>query len=218
MVLDVEPHVFGNSAPPRSVARILCERFVANFPDVQLYVTLDSAFGSIEDLHSLQQIGVRATMSVSSNIEAWLWELLLFKCPLDSGRMALYRGREKNMAIIAAAQHSVSNSGKFIDLRTITTCFDFEMPDETETRVTAIKERIIYPDGRRKYRTLWADGDVTIVPAENFLDMDGTFTRCFLERANKTDLLAALSVHDVESLQEMCRHLQLRVPSCMQEF
>lgn len=74
-----------------------------------------------------------------------------------------------------------------------------------------IDQRRDAQSGGYEYRTVWADGDVTWVRGSAFLDPDGTFTRQFLQKAKKADIIAALDPKDVNELRVMCGHLKLKV-------
>jgi hypothetical protein len=105
---------------------------------------------------------------------------------------------------LASLYHTKSDSGKLIDILTLTTAFPYEPPEEDEERVVAVSNRRTDNKGAFEYETHWADGDVTWEPASQFMDSDGKFNILFLDYAQKEDIAGALDGLTNAQLEEIC--------------
>lgn len=209
MLLDLEPYVPQNKASAREAARVLVLRTKAAHPHLSLHVVFDSCFGSFEEMSYYLTEGVVTTMSMPANQRAWLWEMLRWSCPLDSGRTALVPLGESS--ILASLFHVKSDSGKFIDILTASSAFKWQAPAQIEAVVHSVGERRINADGFFEYKTTWEDGDITWQLASSFLDDDGTFNIKFLQRAEAEDVRDALAPLNAERLVSICHALSLKV-------
>jgi hypothetical protein len=143
-------------------------------------------------------------MSMSSNQWSWIWDCLSFGCPLDTGRTALVRIPNTHNNALVSLFHTKSESGKLIDIHTLTTAFPYEPPKEDEERVVAILSRRKPTEGEFEYETKWASGDSTWEIASQFLDSDGTFNIFFLDFAVKNDIVAAVGGLTNAELEGIC--------------
>ncbi len=204
MLLDLEPYLPQNKNTPRDAARLLVDRTLAAHPNLKPHVFFDSGFGSFTEMDHYLSLGVVTTMSLSSNQWDWLFDLLWHDCPLESGRTAAVILPETKQEVLASLYVTKSESGKVIDIRTLTSAFTWEKPVEGEVRVTRILGRQKGHGGLFEYETLWADGDKTWEPATAFMDTDGTFSVLWLEKAVTEDLVGALMTLSQAQLVEIC--------------
>lgn len=203
-LLDLEPYLPGNKLTPRDACRRLVERTLANHPGLPLHLVTDSGFGSFEEAAYYSKLGVEVTMSMPSNQWSWLWDCLAYGCPLETGRTALVRLPDMHDNALASLYHTKSDSGKLIDIITLTTAFPYEPPEEEEERVVAVSNRRTGNNGAFEYETRWADGDVTWEAASQFMDTDGKFNILFLDFAKKEDIAGALDGLTNAELEAIC--------------
>jgi hypothetical protein len=213
MLLDIEPWVPLNKYSARDSATHLVDRLIAAFPDLQPHIVMDSLFGSFVDIHRYYSKGVTVTMSMTETPYKWLWDLLVWQCPLNAGRAALLPIEESDVHYIASAYHVESESGKINDIRTITSAFAFQEAERAEVVVTAVSSRRTDQNGFFEYETHWVDGDVTWQLAQSFMNDDGTFTYKWLEFAEEEDIRAVLQSCTNDRLGEICEHQSLKVRS-----
>lgn len=218
MLLDLEPWVAGNKLPARNSAKILVDRTRAAHPTLHLHIVMDSAFGSFGDVSEYHSKGVSVTMSMADNKKSWLWALLGHSCPLEAGRVALVPMQDPENHFLASLYRTQSESGKMIDIRTVTSAFDYEAPDNPEYLVVAVGERRTNALNLIEYETTWSEGSVTWEQARSFMDDDGTFNFIWLEKAKESDVQAALLDLTVDRLQELCDHQHWKVRSLQNVF
>lgn len=208
MVLDIEPYVPGNKKTPRDSARALVSRFQLYHPGKSLNLVMDSGFGSFEEMDYYLGIGVKAVMSMPTKDKAWLWDLLSWGLPLNSGRTSLIPLLNGN--ILASIYRVKSDTGKIIDIRTAASAFSYKPAPEAETQVIAILDRTAVGE-KFKYSTKWADGDTTDEFASAFVDDDGTFNVIWLEKATPEDVKGALKGFTNAELASMCDKQGIKV-------
>jgi hypothetical protein len=208
MLLDLEPWVPSNKLSARDSAKALAARTRAAHPTLALHLVMDSAFGSFADVSYYHSRGVVVTMSMTENKKPWLWGLLGYRCPLDSGRAALLPMDAPGHHLLASLYHVKSDSGKLIDIRTVTSAFAYTAPETVDEVVASIGQRRKSQNGFFEYETIWADGTTTWQQAGSFMDMDGTFNMIWLQQARAEDVEAALLDVDLEAL---CDHQSWKV-------
>lgn len=206
MLLDVEPWVPLNKFSGRESGARLINRFSKAFPALRPHIIMDSLFGSFSDLEDYYSKGVFVTMSMTEKPNQWLWDLLVWKCPLNSGRAALMPLEGTEDHYLASSYHVESDSGKMIDIRTITSAFSFEEPERAEDMVASILSRRSGDEGFFEYETLWTAGDTTWEQARSFMDDDGTFNYKWLEFAEEEDIRACLLSLNNDHLSNICQH------------
>lgn len=202
MVYCLSPHVFGNKLPPRGQARRLMELFPRQ--DYVVHLVCDSAFGSFDEALYYHQNGVSVTYSMNSDPKAYLWDLLAFDCPSESGRVAVVPLAANGVTALASYYCAIDDKGKINDLRTLSTSFDWQDDLRDEDRVAGITGRRDDGNGGLEYDTLWATGKREWLPASSFMDDDGTFTVQFLQFAEERDIKAALDGLTVAQLEVIC--------------
>jgi hypothetical protein len=204
MLLDLEPWVPSNKLSARDSAKALVERTRAAHPTLQLHVVMDSAFGSFGDVPLYHSKAVSVTTSMAENKKSWLWDLLGYQCPLEAGRTALFPMDGTDDYFLASLYRTKSDSGKTIDIRTVTSAFDFTKPENPEDEVVSVGERRENANGLFEYHTNWTDGSATWQQARSFMDDDGTFNFNWLEKAENEDVQAALRDLTADELMELC--------------
>lgn len=128
VLIDIEERVYGHLVKPREAARHLVERFRELHADVSMHLALDAAFSSFKEAQYYHSMGVGVTMSLNPKHQPWLFELLLFRCDNLQGRVALYRGMDSDVPIVASVFHNFTRLNDIVDIRTITTSFTFVVP------------------------------------------------------------------------------------------
>lgn len=216
MLLDLEPWVPSNKLSARDSAKALVDRTRASHPTLQLHVVMDSAFGSFGDVAFYHSKGVSVTTSMAENKKPWLWDLLSYQCPLEAGRTALLPMDGTDDHFLASLYRTKSDSGKTIDIRTITSAFDFAKPENPEDEVESVVERRVNGLGLFEYRTNWTDGSTTWQQARSFMDDDGTFNFNWLEKAEDVDVQAAVTDLTADELMELCDRQSWKVDSVIQ--
>lgn len=206
MLVDLEPWVPTNKLSARDAAKALVDRLCKFHGDAlhPPHIIMDSAFGSFSDASEYYSKGVVVTMSIAENKKAWLWDMLTYDCPLDSGRVALVPMDGANQFLLASAYHVKTDSDKIVDIRTITTAFRWTRPIELEPMVLRLGQRRTHATGFFEYETFWADGDITWQQARSFMDDDGTFTDIWLENAAFEDIEDALGDLAAAALINIC--------------
>lgn len=204
MLLDIEPWIPLNKNSARDSAKTLMARAKVAHPRTKFRLVMDSAFGSFKDVDWYHSRGIDVTMSMAENKQAWFWNLLAYECPLESGRVALRPFEDRSGHYLASIFRTQTESGKMIDIRTITSAFGYEAPDLVDDTVVAVGERKEVATGKFEYSTTWADGDVTWQKAPSFMDPDGTFVYVWLRTAKAEDIKAALSESTADQLVEIC--------------
>ena len=178
---------------------------------------MDSAFGSFGDVSEYYSKNVTVTMLMAENKKPWLWSLLGYQCPLEAGRTALLHMDAGDQRFLASLYRTKSDSGKIIDIRTVTSAFVFTAPEIDEYVVTAIGDRRTNADGLYEYETTWAGGATTWQQARAFMDDDGTFNFIWLQKADDEDVRAALVDLTADELMELCDRQHWKVcsfPTC----
>jgi hypothetical protein len=211
MLLDIEPWIPGNKLSARNSAKSLMMRAKKAHPRTSFKLVMDSAFGSFKDVDWYHNLDIRVTMSMAENKEPWLWALLSYGCPLEAGRVALRPLPGSSGYYLVSLYRTQSDSGKMIDIRTVTSAFEYEPPPMVEDTVASIGERRVSSLGHFEYSTTWADGDTTWQRAHSFLDPDGTFNYIWLRKATYEDVQAALSDMTAEELVELCDQQKWKV-------
>lgn len=212
MLLDVEPWIAGNKLTPRDNGKALVARAQRAHPEIGFHIVMDSAFGSFSDVSEYHSKGVLVTMSMMENKTAWLWSLLKWICPLESGRVALCPIEGSNSKFLASIYRTQSDSGKMIDIRTVTSAFSFTPPPIDGDLVVSVGERRALPEGDFEYLTTWADEDETWQRAASFMDPDGTFVFVWLKQAGPEDIRAALKDLTQDELVGLCDLQRWKVP------
>jgi len=211
MLLDIEPWVPSNKLSARESAKSLMTRAKNAHPRTSFKLVMDSAFGSFKDVDWYHNLDIEVTMSMAENKDAWIWELLAYGCPLESGRVALRPLLGSAGHYLVSLFRTQSDAGKMIDIRTVTSAFEYEAPPMVEDTVVSVAERILTASGDFEYLTTWADGDITRQRAPSFLDPDGTFNYIWLRKAKCEDVQAALSEMTAEKLVELCDQQKWKV-------
>jgi len=183
-------------------ARKLMEIFPSTHRPVHL--VCDSAFGSFDEALYFLEKGIHVTYSMNCDPKAYLWDLLAFACPTETGRVAIVPLADQKPPALASYYCAIDDKGKVNDLRTLTTSFSWEIDNGEEGQVIAVTESQISDDGHLEYKTLWADGDETWEPVSSFMDDDGKFTSPFLNFAGEDDIKAALEGLTVAELEVIC--------------
>ena len=202
MVYCLSPYVFGNKLAPRLQARKLMEMFLPK--DQTVHLVCDSAFGSFEEALHFQSLGVCVTYSMNVTPKNYLWDLLAFECPSESGRVAVVPLGDYGQPAVVSYYRAVDDKGDIHDLRTLTTSFSWSIESGNEYQVTAVQRSRVLDDGTREYETLYSDGKVLWQPVSIFMDEDGTFTTQFLAFAQADDIQAALEGLTVPELEVIC--------------
>jgi hypothetical protein len=204
MLLDVEPWIAGNKLTPRNNGKALVARAQASHPDIAFHIVMDSAFGSFSDVSEYHSKGVLVTMSMMDNKKPWLWSLLKWVCPLESGRVALCPIEGSDAQFLASIYRTQSDSGKMIDIRTVSSAFSLTPPAFDGDTVVSVGQRRALRDNDFEYWTTWTDGDETWQRAASFMDPDGTFVYVWLKQAGPEDIRAALKDLTQDELTELC--------------
>lgn len=204
MLLDLEPYLPGNRVTAREAARCLAARFKKNHPHLDLHLVADSAFGSFKEANYYLSQGIVITMSMSYKEKPWLWDLLIHNSPLNSGRTALIPADEPHTSIVANAFHTKSESGRIIDILTISTAFKLRRLVDGEERVIKVGSRRSNREGDFQYETHWADSSITWESAKSFMDPDGAFNILWLEKAVNADVAMALKQKSMADLVAIC--------------
>lgn len=218
ILLDIEPWLPGNKLSASESAQRLVNRMRVAHPRLTPHVVMDSLFGSFEVVEKYKRDGVLVTMSMDLQKKQWLWDLLAWECPLESGRAALFPFKDLDGGFLASLYHVQTDTGKIIDIRTISSAFGFEVPEKDETAVLSIGERRTDDHDFFIYETQWIDGDTTWEYAHSFMDADGTFNSIWLLQAAEEDIRAALVDLTVEGLSEVCRQQNWKVRSSALSF
>lgn len=216
MLLDIEPWVPLNKLTARDSAAALIGRLRISHPQVQPHIVMDSLFGSFSDVRKYYAKGVLVTMSMAQKPKSWLWDMLGWRCPLNSGRAALLPLDENEHYFLASLYHTRTESDKIIDIRTVTSAFAFTPPDASEPTVARIGGRRSTPQELFEYETYWLDGDVTWQLGQSFMDADGTFNIYWLQKAEAEDIRAVLADLTVDQLTDLCRHQSWKVRPYLQ--
>jgi hypothetical protein len=202
-LIDFEPYIPGNKVSARTAARLLINRFVDDHPELAPQFVMDAAFGSFSEIEYYRDIGANVTYSMTSKENKWLWDLLLFDCPVDHGRAAIFPFSDGLNAFLVSAFRGINEKGKIIDILTMSSGFTATPPEETEPEVAMVEKAQVDEDGQTVYRTTWANGDVTMEPVTNFMDEDGTFNVKWLSIATSDDIKSALDGKTIAELQTL---------------
>lgn len=213
MLLDLEPYVPLNKSTPRDAAQLLLERTLAAHPNIQYHIVMDSGFGSFDEMDYYCSKNVLTTMSLSSNQWEWLFDLLGWSCPLEAGRTALVPLPGSKEKVLASIYHVKSESGKMIDIRTLSSAFKWKVPLEEEYVVVGLGQRRVGSNEKFEYETFWSSGEKTWEPSSVFMDDDGTFNVFWLQMAKLEDILDALGHLTQAEMQTICDGQGLKVPS-----
>lgn len=213
MLLDMEPWVPSNKLTARESAEALVDRFRIAHPHLQPHIVMDSLFGSFSDVRKYYAKGVLVTMSMAQKPKSWLWDMLGWRCPLNSGRASLLPLDENNHYFLASLYHTRTESDKIVDIRTVTSAFSFEPPEASEPTVARIGGRRSTSQGLFEYETHWLDGDITWQLGQSFMDADGTFNIYWLQKAKGEDIREVLADLTVDQLTCICRHQSWKVRS-----
>jgi hypothetical protein len=89
-LIEFEPYIKGNKVSARGAARKLVSRFVEDHLELAPQFVMDAAFGSFSEIEYYRDIGAYITYSMNSRKNKWLWDLLLFDCPVNFGRCAIF--------------------------------------------------------------------------------------------------------------------------------
>lgn len=211
MLLDIEPWVPSNKLSARESASVLVDRLRSSHRHLQPHIVMDSLFGSFSDVRKYYAKGVLVTASMQQKPKSWLWDMLVWNCPLNSGRAALLPLDEGDHYFLASLYHTRTESNKIIDIRTVTSAFSFAPPEASEPTVARVGQRRTSERGIFEYETHWRDGDVTWQQAQSFMDVDGTFNIYWLQKAQPEDIRAALADLSVDQLVDVCRHQSWKV-------
>lgn len=204
IVLDLDPHLPGHRTNPHQALSTLIGRLRQAHPTLSPHVVADSAFGSFTTIEKMRNLGAHATFSMPTNHRAWLWELLAWDCPINSGRTALLPIKDGEEQALVSVFHVKSETNKIIDIRTLSTGFSWIRPDSVEEEVVRIGSRRTSDTGAFEYETYWGDGSVTWQQARTFMDDDGTFNIYWLKAATPEDVRDALVDLTAEALAAMC--------------
>lgn len=204
IVLDLVPHLPGARASAHSAMLELTRRFRQAHPAIPLHVVADSAFGSFTTIEKMRDLGAHASFSMAPNHKPWLWEMLAWECNIDSGRTVLLPILDGREHVLASVFHVKSETDKIIDIRTMTSGFDWTRPGSAESTVVKIDQRRINGDGTFEYETFWGEGSVTWEQARSFMDDDGKFTIAWLEKAGAEDVKDALVELTADELAALC--------------
>jgi hypothetical protein len=220
ILLDLEPHLPLARTNAHKSLLALTSRFRAAHPAIPLHVIADSAFGSFTTIEQMRDLGAHVTFSMAPNHRPWLWEMLAWECPLDSGRTALVPILDGREHALASVFHVKSDTDKVIDIRTLTTGFSWTRPDIAEETVARIGQRRTSDTGIFEYETVWADGSETWQQARSFMDDDGKFNIAWLEKAEAEDVRDALHDLTQAQLEAICEANGWKVPSfcCLLHF
>lgn len=212
MLLDLEPYVPTNKNAPRLAAQLLVGRAQSNHPGIKYHIFFDSGFGSFDEMDYYCSKNVLTTMSLSSNQWDWLFDLMGADCPLEAGRTASVPLPLSKTEILANIYFTKSDTGKIIDIRTISSGFDWKVEEMEEVSVARVGGRRVEPSGAISFETFWVDGDTTWEPSTAFMDEDGTFNVIWLEKATSNDLVGALMTLSQAKLVLICETKGYKVP------
>lgn len=128
-------------------------------------------------------------MSMPTNCEKAVWELLDWNCGLDAGRTAFI----PESGLIVSSYKVVSESTqKEHQIKTIMSGATITQPnsdEETVLQVLARKEE----DGIFKYQARFVSGELHWLPARDFVDVEGVVSDAWLTFAKEVDLETVLS-------------------------
>ena len=205
ITLGVEPWIPLNKLSPRDSARVLLKKLLAKHDfDSKLHFIADSAFGSYADAEEYVKMGVYVTFSMTETPKEWLYQLLLHQATIDSGRVAIVPFASSLDGVLASSLRVKTENDKIVDIRTITTSFEWSAPAETEWTVARIGARRASQERRFEYETLWASGETTWEPAYSFMSDDGTFNTDWLEMAHEEDIRDAVGDLTQADLVAIC--------------
>lgn len=209
MLLDIEPYIPTNKFSPRDAARELVRRTKDAHSHLSLHVIFDSGFGSFEEIQYYLEMGVATTMSMPSTHKPWLWDMLRWDCPVDSGRIALLPVGARH--VLASLYHVACKSGEYMDLIHATTAFSWQLPPSIERIVRSVGPRT--SDGL--YPTTWGGGATTNQPASDFVNLKGVFNIEFLRNAGPEDVQEAIAHYNVAELKAISAELCLKVQALL---
>jgi hypothetical protein len=195
-VYDFEPYTVGNAPTPQEAMIRLYSRLRARYALIRPSLVVDSAFGSFERLNEIMNAGGEATMSMSSKVKPWLWEMLDWDCAVDEGRVATI----PDQGVVVSSFKVQTERGVVHQIKTISSAFESVVPDDSETIVLKVTDRR-ENRGQLEYLTHWLDGSTSWIPAAEFIDEDGTPTLPWLEFSDKNDLTLAYSAYALDQLK-----------------
>jgi len=204
-VYDFEPFTHGNTPTPQEAMILLHSRLRARHPAIRPSLLVDSAFGSFTRIQEIMNAGGAATMSMSSNVKPWLWEMLDWDCAIDEGRVASIPG----LGIVVSSFKVQTERGNLHQIKTISSAFQVVVPDDAETIVLKVSDRRKSRD-QLEYFTHWSDGSTDWLPTSQFIDEDGTANTSWLDFANESDLISAFSAYSLNQLKAMCSAQKLK--------
>lgn len=184
--IDFEPYVPGNLVSPQNAMMALLRRIRQRKPTLAPHLIVDSAFGSLEKLREIRELGAHATMSMSSNSLSGVWELLDFNCGVDEGRLAYLPGED----IIISSFKVMTDRRELYVIKTISSgCKLAEDPSEEEIVSSILCRREV--NSTYEYQVEFKDGHREWLAPQAFIDDDGTVNLTWLHFAEADDLSRA---------------------------
>jgi hypothetical protein len=198
-VMDFEPYTLGNEVGAQDAMIRLHSRLRARVPHLRPHLVVDSAFGSFDRLEEIKAAGGNATMSMSSVVKPWLWEMLDYGCGIDEGRLAFLP--EKNVVI--GSFKVLSEVGSLHQIKTISSGCHVEETADAEHVVLKVSARREAGE-QVEYLTHFADGHTEWLLARQFIDDDGTTNLSWLSFAQDQDLKSAFETFSLPQLKVRC--------------
>lgn len=129
-----------------------------------------------------------ATMSMSKKSATWLWEMLMWQCPVGSGRTAFI---PESGILVSAFKAEKEDGGGVHVIKTIVSGATLSGLDEEEEEVIEVNSRREENDGSLLYKAIFASGATEWLPASDFIDDDGTATNAWLAFATEEEIRGA---------------------------
>jgi len=129
--------------------------------------------------------GTTATMSMSSNVRPWLWEMMDFGCGVDEGRTLFIPETTTLLSILKVVS---TNSNNLHTIKTISTGWTPRLKPAKEFVIVKVIDRHQAPSREPEYLGVDEYGDEYWISFRDFISADGTATAAWLEYASVEDL------------------------------
>jgi len=200
VAFDFEPYITGNRISAQDAMITFFLRSKSRWTGHPIHFVVDSAFGSFDRMDQIVEFGGDATMSMSSTVYPWLWELLDYRCGINQGRVAYI----PTNGVVVASYVVKTNSDEIRQLKIISSACKVEDPEgEDSAVVVKVSDSKVLPEGKIEFLAHFSDGDTAWMTPRELIGVDGNVDISLLEFVTDEDLTLALKEFTRSELQVM---------------
>lgn len=137
-------------------------------------------------------------MSMSKKSAPWLWEMLMWECPLHCGRTAFL---PESGILVSAIKTTKQNGEDMHVMKIVTSGATVGHVDEDEEEVVTVTARRQAEDGSVHYETNFTSGVTHWLPASSFINDDGTATLAWLAFVGEEEIQGAFQHFTTDKLK-----------------